>query len=107
MPHYSFIRRHMVVSISRVRVPNPDRAEVPTKPVRESPPVTASGGRIRNDKGICGCLTEARVSLCLAPPAFPVNRADAESLIPRLLRPSIFCYFEDYGPWRPPCVYDT
>ena len=43
MPHYTFIRRHMVVSISRVRVPNPDRAEVPTKPVRESPPVTASG----------------------------------------------------------------
>ena len=46
MPHYTFIRRHMVVSISRVRVPNSDRAEVPTKPVRESPPVTASGGRI-------------------------------------------------------------
>ena len=63
---------------------------MPTKPVRESPPVTASGGRIRNDNGVCGCLTEARVSLCLAPPAFPVNRADAESLIPRLLRPSIF-----------------
>ena len=25
------------------------------------------------DKGVCGCLTEARVSLCLASPVFPVN----------------------------------
>ena len=69
--------------------------------------IQADIGEFDDDKGVCGCLTEARVSLCLAPPAFPVNRADAESLIPRLLRPSIFCYFEDYGPWRPPCVYDT
>ena len=26
-----------------------------------------------SDKGVCGCLTEARVSLCLASPVFPVN----------------------------------